>query len=76
MLRLHSRIPLDELLDVTVEYAGKLPSPQCEIFFASLGGAVNRVPADATAYSHRDANFVMNVHSRWDEAADDHQCVT
>ncbi len=66
----------DELLDVTVEYASKLPSPQCEVFFASLGGAVNRVPADATAYSHRDANFVMNVHSRWDEAADDHQCVT
>ena len=23
------------------------------------------------AYSHRDANYVMNVHSRWETAAED-----
>jgi len=66
----------DELLGVAVKYAGKMPSPQCEIFFASLGGAVNRVAPDATAYSHRDANFVMNVHGRWDDAAEDDKCVS
>ena len=66
----------DELLDAVVEYAGKLPSPQCEIFFAALGGAVGRVAPNATAYSHRDANYVMNVHGRWDDAADDDKCIT
>jgi FAD/FMN-containing dehydrogenase len=65
----------DEVLDVVVDYAGKLPSPQCEIFFAALGGAVNRVAPDATAYSHRDANYVLNVHGRWDVAADDDKCI-
>ena len=66
----------DEVLDVVVEYASKLPSPQCEIFFAALGGAVGRVASDATAYSHRDANYVLNVHGRWDDAADDKKCIS
>ena len=26
---------------------------------------------DATAYAHRDAEFVMNVHGRWETAAED-----
>lgn len=66
----------DEVLDAVEEYAGKMPSPQCEIFFAALGGAVNRIATETTAYSHRDANFVLNVHGRWDDAADDDKCIT
>lgn len=65
----------DGLLDTTVEFAGKVPDPQSEIFIAQLGGAINRVPSDAIAYAHRDANFVMNVHGRWSEAADDDKCI-
>jgi FAD/FMN-containing dehydrogenase len=65
----------DETIDIAVQYASKLPSPQCEIFFAMLGGAVGRVAPDTTAYPHRDANFVLNVHGRWDDAADDEQCI-
>jgi FAD/FMN-containing dehydrogenase len=65
----------DGALDVIVEYAGKLPTPQCEIFVAHLGGAVGRVPFDATAYTHRDADFVLNVHTRWDDPAEDDLCV-
>jgi FAD/FMN-containing dehydrogenase len=66
----------DDAFDVMIEYAGKLPSPQCEIFIAHIEGATTRVPADAIAYSHRDANFVLNVHGRWDDASDDSTCVT
>jgi FAD/FMN-containing dehydrogenase len=66
----------DEAIDTVIEYTGKLPSPQCEIFIALLGGAANRVAADATAYAHRNAEFVMNVHGRWDEPAQDGQCVS
>lgn len=61
----------DEAIDAIVKYAGKLPSPQCEIFVAHIAGAANRVAPNAMAYGHRDANFVMNVHSRWDDASDD-----
>jgi hypothetical protein len=58
-----------------IEFAGKLPSPQCEILLALIAGSANRVPADAMAYRHRDAKFVLNVHGRWDERTDDERCI-
>jgi len=58
-----------------IDYAGRLPTPECEIFVVHLGGAVNRRAADATAYPHRDTNFVMNVHTRWGDPGDDGKCV-
>jgi FAD/FMN-containing dehydrogenase len=65
----------DPLLGTLLEQAGRLPSPQCEIFVAHMGGAASRVAADAMAYGHRDAEFVMNVHARWDEPAQDEACI-
>jgi FAD/FMN-containing dehydrogenase len=65
----------DGALDSIIEFAGKLPSPQCEIFIGLIEGAANRVPSDAMAYGHRDAKFVLNVHGRWDEAAQDEACI-
>lgn len=65
----------DGALDAIVEYAGKLPSPQCEIFIGQIAGAPNRIASNAMAYGHRDAKFVLNVHGRWDNAADDSKCI-
>lgn len=65
----------DGALDEIVKFAGKLPSPQCEIFIGCIAGAANRVSADATAYYHRDAKFVLNVHGRWDDAVHDEICI-
>ena len=65
----------DGALNSMIEFAGKLPSPQCEIFIGLIGGAANRIPADAMAYRHRDAKFVLNVHGRWDERTEDERCI-
>ena len=65
----------DGALDSIIEFAGKLPSPQCEIFIGMIAGAPNRIARDAMAYGHRDAKFVLNVHGRWDEAKDDPKCI-
>jgi FAD/FMN-containing dehydrogenase len=65
----------DGAFDAIIEYAGKLPSPQCEIFIGHIAGAANRVAPDAMAYAHRDVKFVMNVHGRWDSAAQDASCI-
>jgi FAD/FMN-containing dehydrogenase len=62
--------------DSIIKYAGKLPTPQCEIFIGLIDGASNRIPSDTTAYCHRDAKFVMNVHGRWDDAAQDEKCMS
>lgn len=65
----------DELFDVVIDYINRLPSPQCEIFFGALGGATTRPAPDSAAYAHRDALFVMNVHGRWEDPADDKRCI-
>jgi hypothetical protein len=66
----------DCALDAIIKYAGKLPSPQCEIFIGLLGGKAAKVSPDAMAYGNRDANFILNVHSRWDKAKDDTKCIS
>jgi FAD/FMN-containing dehydrogenase len=65
----------DAAIDLLTEYAGRLPTSECELFIAQLGGAVNRVPATSTAYPHRDVSFVVNVHTRWGDAAQDEACI-
>ena len=53
----------------------RLPSDECEAFVGHLGAQVNRVGAAETAYPHRDVEFVVNLHTRWREAADDRKCI-
>ena len=65
----------DGALDSMIEFAGKMPSSQCEIFVGLVAGAANRVRPDAMAYRHRNAKFVLNVHGRWDKRADDERCI-
>jgi len=65
----------DELFTVLIDHANRMPSPQCEVFLAHLGGAANEVPVEATAYAHRSHEFTINVHGRWDDAADDDACI-
>jgi FAD/FMN-containing dehydrogenase len=66
---------LDDAIDVVVDYAGKLPTPQTEIFLGLIGGEANTLPPDATAYPHRNVLYVMNVHGRWEDADDDDRCI-
>ena len=61
----------DGVIDTIVKYAANLPSSQCEIFIGTIGAQTTRVAPDAMAYASRDANYVMNVHGRWESAAED-----
>jgi FAD/FMN-containing dehydrogenase len=61
----------DGLFDTVLSAAGRLPTNQCEIFVGMLAGAPNRIAPEATAYFHRDARFVMNVHGRWNDPSED-----
>ncbi|WP_224332950.1 FAD-binding oxidoreductase [Haloprofundus halobius] len=65
----------ERTVDTMVEYAGRLPTPQSEILIHQVGGAINDVASDATAYPHRDAEFVVNVAARWEEPSKDDECV-
>ena len=64
----------DGLFRVLLDAVGKLPTGDCEILIVHLGGAINRVPAGATAYPHRDVEYLMNVHTRWSDPGQDATC--
>ena len=64
----------DQVLEKLVDFAGRLPTAECEIFIAQLGGAMGRIPNSATAYGGRKAAFVMNVHTRWQDRSEDARC--
>jgi len=65
----------DGLIDLLAEGVGRLPTGECEVFIAQLGGATKRVAADTTAFAQRGANFLMNVHTRWQDPAEDTHCI-
>jgi len=65
----------DGLFAAVIDAANRLPSPHTEIVLIHLGAAINRVAGDATAYPHRDAEFIMNLHTRWEDPADDDKCI-
>ena len=61
----------DPAIKAILEAVRSLPSPECEVFIAHVGGAMARVPANATAWANRDAHFIMNAHTRWRDKGQD-----
>jgi FAD/FMN-containing dehydrogenase len=65
----------DDAIATILDYARQLPSDQTEMFIGLLGGQITRIDHESTAYRQRDARFVLNVHARWDNPAEDRLCI-
>ncbi len=65
----------DATANVLLDAVTRLPSNECEVFVGHIGGQINRLPADATAFHRRDVEFVVNVHTRWRNPFDDAACI-
>jgi FAD/FMN-containing dehydrogenase len=65
----------DEAIARLVDGFERKPAPQCELHVHLMGGAAGRVPADASAFPHRDAPYVLNLISRWQEPAQDEEAL-
>jgi FAD/FMN-containing dehydrogenase len=62
----HKLGPLtDEVIGVIVEHCRNITSPMSAVPIFSLGGAVARVPDDATAFPNRDASHDINIVASW-----------
>ena len=59
----------DTHIDRLVETAGTMPSEQCMIALWHLGGAMARVPEDATAFGKRNAPYMLSFDSCWTDRA-------
>ncbi|MDX1746009.1 MAG: FAD-binding oxidoreductase [Halobacteriales archaeon] len=62
---------IETLLDETFPK----PTPQSNVAIYGLGGAINDVARDATAYPHRDAQFAVHIQGHWLDESDDEACV-
>lgn len=61
----------EELIDHLVDVAATIPSKNTYHVILPFGGAMSRVPADATAFGRRDIPYVFEFDSMWPDAADD-----
>ena len=65
----------DAALDLLVEYAHTFPTPHSDLVIHQLGGAINDVAPDATAYPHRDITFAVTPGARWQDPERDAACI-
>jgi FAD/FMN-containing dehydrogenase len=62
----------DDLIDACAPHATDAPAPDtCSISFWAFGGAVGRVPDDATAFTGRKAGWWFSAEAQWDGPAHD-----
>jgi len=65
----------DDVIDLMAAAGATLPTDECEIFTAQLGGAAGRISGDAMAYPHRSTRFTMNIHGRWQNSGEDEKVI-
>jgi FAD/FMN-containing dehydrogenase len=67
--------PSDDLLDAIVDVAADRPSPDAIVNFWQLGGAIDRVAPDATAFAQRDARYLLSLDTSWFDPAATERCI-
>ncbi|WP_299670674.1 FAD-binding oxidoreductase [uncultured Roseobacter sp.] len=70
----HTKLTLG-LISTLVDLAADLPTRASELLICQLGGAIQDVPADATAFAHRHVQFVSTPGVRWQDAGQDAQMI-
>jgi len=61
----------DDALRTLMDAMTQSPSPLCQIIIEQFGGAVARLPDDATAFQHRAARYNVMILGLSSEATDD-----
>ena len=60
----------DELIDLVVSHGAAIGSPHSVCFFQPLGGALARIPADATAINPTAGNWILHCIGVWQTEAE------
>jgi FAD/FMN-containing dehydrogenase len=57
----------DGAIDTLIDHTSRITSPRSYTIILQLGGALGRVPEDATAFSQRDATHNVVINAVWTE---------
>ncbi len=66
----------DDLIDSLVVMAARRPSLQTLVALRHLGGAIGRLPEDATAYGHRRAAYNLSLDATWEDPLDGERMIS
>jgi hypothetical protein len=66
----------DEVINAMVFHAENRPSPQTPLVIRHLGGAICRVPEEATAYGNRNARFNLSIDATWEDPMQSERNIT
>ncbi|HEU4671262.1 MAG TPA: FAD-binding oxidoreductase [Candidatus Limnocylindrales bacterium] len=62
----------DAAIEAHLKYGPRVPVVNSTMHIYPINGACRRVPSDATAFAHREANFAVVVAGMWPDPADNH----
>ncbi|WNJ19684.1 FAD-binding oxidoreductase [Pontibacter sp. G13] len=71
----HLKSLSDDCIEVLADFANRLPSAETEIFTAHMAGATTAPGRPELPISMQGCPFVLNVHTRWRNRADDDTCI-
>ncbi len=66
----------DPILDIIVDRARNRPHDRVFVVTFQMGGAINRVGAEETAYGERSANWMVSMDGNWKDASDDDRLIS
>jgi FAD/FMN-containing dehydrogenase len=65
----------DAAIAAMIGHAADRPTPDTVLVLRHLGGAVGRVPEEATAYGNRDAQYNLSLDAIWRDPGDDDRVI-
>ena len=66
----------DDILELLVDRARTRASTRTFLVTFMMGGAINRVGPEDTAYSERSANWMISVDGNWEDPAEDDKVIS
>jgi len=66
----------DPILDIIVSKAQNRPSDRTFVVTFLMGGAINTVGPEDTAYSERSANWMLSMDGNWSDPSDDDKVIS
>ena len=65
----------DAAIDTFIGHAKQPPSPFSQLIIFRLGGGLSKLDDEATAFSHRDAEWMFHPIAMWEDRGDDERMI-